>query len=311
MLDLDGKVVLVTGALTAVGRQLGARLVSLGASVALVDAQADGSGETLSSEINAGVGRAASIYVQTDLRQIHDIRLMVDAAVLTFGRLDVLVNNAQSIVDQAAGDEDVQRVGDSIDVNLRAPVVATWVFSRYLRQAGSAGVVVNVAAMAGLVPGSGREVYGAANAGLIHFTEAHRRNLAPELRVCGLAPYYVDSPADGGGGERLLPGNRLGAALTLSSDQVVAAVVRCIQDTRLNGRTLLIAGSSTYTHTWAFLLARLHMFAIMVWSMLVLVLQRLVGRGRADAKAGEGVSKPDDAASNLDEAFAEDAKKTR
>ncbi|KAJ2867330.1 hypothetical protein FB639_004950, partial [Coemansia asiatica] len=196
--QLNEKVVLVTGALTAVGRQLAKRLASQGASVSLVDTQADGSGELLSTEINALVSRQASIYLQTDLRQPNDIRLMIEATVLTFGRLDVLVNNAQSIIDHMSGEEDVQRVCDSIDVNLRAPVVATWVFARYLKQAGRTGIVVNVAAMAGLVPGRGREVYGAANAGLIHFTEANRQ-LAPEIRVCALAPYYLDSLVDAGG----------------------------------------------------------------------------------------------------------------
>ncbi|KAJ1722838.1 hypothetical protein LPJ61_005888 [Coemansia biformis] len=272
---IDDKVVLVTGALTAVGRRLAAELVELGARVALVDAAADGSGEQLSMEINRRTGLETSIYIRTDLRSQHDIRLMIEVTVLTFGRLDVLVNNAEQYADEMAGEEDAQRISDSIDINLRAPIVATWVFSRYLAQSGNEGVAVNVTAMAGLLPGRGREVYGAANAGLIHFTEASRA-LAPALRVCALAPYYVDSPA-GLTSRRLLPGQRLGSLLTLSSDQVVRSVVRCIEDTRLAGQTIVIAGGSTYSYRWSYLLSLLHMFIIMVCSTVVLVAQRIFG----------------------------------
>ncbi|KAJ2351501.1 hypothetical protein IWW50_004665, partial [Coemansia erecta] len=177
--------------------------------------------------------------------------------------------------DEISGEEDVQRICDSIDVNLRAPVVATWVFARYLKQAGLEGVAVNVTAMAGLLPGRGREVYGAANAGLIHFTEASR-GLAPQLRVCALAPYHMDTLAVDSGQQRLLPGQRLGALLTLSSDQVVRSVLRCIEDTGLSGRTLVIAGESSYKSTYV--LARLRIVLIMALSMLVLIVQRVFGR---------------------------------
>ncbi|KAJ1729535.1 hypothetical protein LPJ72_004926 [Coemansia sp. Benny D160-2] len=306
---VDDKVVLVTGALSTVGRKLVDRLVDMGARVVLVDSVSDGAGELLSEAINRRTRLESTVYVRTssaDEGQLHGIRVMVDAAVLTFGRLDVLVNNAQQ---QAPGggpvgaggldldrdrDLDLDLVCDTIDANFRAPVLATRVFERYLRQAGDQdGVVVNVAAMAGLLPGAGREVYGAANAGLIHFTEASRA-LAPRLRVCALAPYYVDH----GSGEPpppVAPGDsqqqrrqqqRLGAPLrllALSSDQVVASVVRCIEDSRLAGRTLLIAGDSSYVSSWASLLLRLHMVCIMAWSALALVAQRLLAAAASAA----------------------------
>ncbi|KAJ2763465.1 hypothetical protein H4S06_000070 [Coemansia sp. BCRC 34490] len=304
---VDDKVVLVTGALSTVGRKLVDRLVDMGARVVLVDSVSDGAGELLSEEINKRTRLESTVYVRTssaDEGQLHGIRVMVDAAVLTFGRLDVLVNNAQQQVQQQQGgpvgaegldlDLDLDLVCDTIDANFRAPVLATRVFERYLRQAGDQdGVVVNVAAMAGLLPGAGREVYGAANAGLIHFTEASRA-LAPRLRVCALAPYYVDH----GSGEPpppAVPGDsqqqrrqqqRLGAPLrllALSSDQVVASVVRCIEDSRLAGRTLLIAGDSSYVSSWASLLLRLHMVCIMAWSALALVAQRLLAAAASAA----------------------------
>ncbi|KAJ2161039.1 hypothetical protein GGF46_001786 [Coemansia sp. RSA 552] len=274
---VDDKVVLITGALTAVGRRLALELVRKGARVSLVDSIADGSGERFSRAINAKTEHDTSLYLQTDLRAVHDIRLMIEATVLHFGRLDVLVNNAERYADEIADEEDAQRICDSIDVNLRAPIVAAWVFARYLSQSGNEGVAVNVAAMAGLLPGRGREVYGAANAGLIHFTEASRA-MAPRLRVCALAPYYVDTPVDMTG-RRLLPGQRLGGLLlTLSSDQVVRSVIRCIEDTSLSGKTVVIAGESSYTSTWTYLLSHCYMFLIMVCSMLVLLVQRVFGR---------------------------------
>ncbi|KAJ2503851.1 hypothetical protein GGI11_007576 [Coemansia sp. RSA 2049] len=309
---VDDKVVLVTGALSTVGRKLVSRLVDMGARVVLVDSVSDGTGELLSEEINKRTRLESTVYVRTssaDEGQLHGIRVMVDAAVLTFGRLDVLVNNAQQQQQQQiqqqgggpVGTEDLDLVCDTIDANFRAPVLATRVFERYLRQAGDQdGVVVNVAAMAGLLPGAGREVYGAANAGLIHFTEASRA-MAPRLRVCALAPYYVDhgsgvSPPIALGDNQQQQQQRLGAPLrllALSSDQVVASVVRCIEDTRLAGKTLLIAGDSSYVSSWASLLLRLHMACIMAWSALALVAQRLLAavcrRKQPSAAAAAGV----------------------
>lgn len=278
MYTLKGKVVLITGALTSVGRKLARELISDGARVSLVDSINDGSGETFSHQLNSEHGQEEekSIYVQTDLRSLHDIRLMIDATILNFGRMDVLVNNAERYTENLSGEEDAQRICDSIDVNLRAPIVATWVFSRYLRESGIDGVVVNVTAMAGLLPGRGREVYGAAKAGLIHFTEANW-SLAPRIRVCALAPYYVDNVMDMTENKRLLPGNynKLSEALTLSSGQVVRAVMRCIKDTRLTGRTVLVAGDSSYSHTWYNLLSYIQMFFIMLWSLIALLGQRI------------------------------------
>ncbi|KAJ2785601.1 hypothetical protein H4R18_000417 [Coemansia javaensis] len=289
---VDDKVVLVTGALTEVGRRLAAELVGRGARVALVDSAADGSGERLSGEINGQTGLEATVYIRTDLRSQHDVRLMVEMAVLTFGRLDVLVNNAEQHAGELAGEEDAQRIGDSIDINLRAPIVATWVFSRYLAQSGNEGVAVNVTAAAGLLPGRGREVYGAANAGLIHFTEASRA-LAPALRVCALAPYYVAPPHSGR--PRVLPGQRLGSPLlAVSSDQVARAVVRCIEDTRLAGRTVVVAGDSAYASRLSYLLSLAHMLVIMACSVLVLAAQRIAGVLRAEPGAYSEPATPDD-----------------
>ncbi|KAJ2403267.1 hypothetical protein GGI23_000059 [Coemansia sp. RSA 2559] len=297
---VDDKVVLVTGALTTVGRKLVHRLVALGARVVLVDSASDGSGEHASEAINRQTKHETSVYVRAQLAHLHEIRLMIDAAVLTFGRLDVLVNNAEHYVG-SADEEDVDRICATIDVNFRAPVVATWVFARYLRQSGNAGVAVNVAAMAGLLPGRGREVYGATNAGLIHFTEASRA-MMPRLRVCALAPYYVDgggadAPPSDDRQQRLLPGQKLGAPLlTLSSDQVVSSVIRCIEDTRMAGRTLLIAGESSYVNSWSYVLSWCHMLCIMGWSALALLIQRCVGRHhhrhRRSRSSSSGVDAP-------------------
>ncbi|KAJ2894104.1 hypothetical protein GGI21_002652 [Coemansia aciculifera] len=278
--SVNGKVVLVTGALAAVGRLLASTLVEKGARVVLVDGASDGSGEEFSDTLNALVGgekEVRSIYIQTDLRQLCDIRVMVDASVLTFGRLDVLVNSAERYTDHMAGEEDAERISSCIDINLRAPILATWVFSRYLRESGIDGVVVNVTAMAGLLPGRGREVYGAAKAGLIHFTEASKA-LAPRIRVCALAPYYTDHPPGEYENERLLPGHRMGAGLlSMSSRQVVASVIRCIEDPRMAGQTLLVNGSSSYSHSWATLLSHLQMVFIVMWGLLVLGIKRVIG----------------------------------
>ncbi|KAJ2818614.1 hypothetical protein IWW50_005756, partial [Coemansia erecta] len=115
---VSGKVVLVTGALTAVGRRLSRELVRLGARVALVDSISSNIGKEFSEELNKDAPGAQdpTVYIETDLRSHHHIRVMIEMAVIAFGRLDVLVNNAERHADEISGEEDVQRICDSIDV---------------------------------------------------------------------------------------------------------------------------------------------------------------------------------------------------
>ncbi|ALG05633.1 SDR family NAD(P)-dependent oxidoreductase [Kibdelosporangium phytohabitans] len=177
--DFDGKAVIVTGGGTGIGRATarsfaaqGADVLVVGRTAARLDETADGAGiRTLVADI-AEPGAADHI---------------VDTAVGTFGRLDVLVNNA-AILKQ---DDNRAGVEEMLATNLLAPL--------YLTQAATphVSVVINVTTSIGQRgwPVPGGTVYGAAKMALESLTRSWAVHLAPKgIRVAAVAPGPIDTP---------------------------------------------------------------------------------------------------------------------
>ncbi|KAJ2556543.1 hypothetical protein EV175_001937 [Coemansia sp. RSA 1933] len=278
--SIDGKVVIVTGALGAIGKGLVSRLVQKGARVMLVDMQPTDIGAKYAKEIQ---GKSQAEYVQVDLRTDKGIRQMLDQTVAKFGQIDVLVNNAGLASPQGLYDsnETFDNISDILAVNLRAPIEATRLFVKHIQQRdikkGQEGaVIVNVASMAGLVPSKGAEIYGAAKAGLLHLTKSSA-SLAPMVRVCAVAPYFVRSPMvlDN---PKHKNNNTIVPALMLSIDQVCRAVERCIEDLGSAGKVHAMMGSVAFRRVWLFELAWIQVMALAVWALFISPFKRLFGR---------------------------------
>jgi NAD(P)-dependent dehydrogenase (short-subunit alcohol dehydrogenase family) len=165
-MDIQDTVAVVTGAGVGSGLAIAERLLDAGARVVLTDrVETEGSTELLRIAGN----RAA--FVGADLTRDADVEQVVEFAVRSFGRLDVLVNNAGGGAHvparfPAAAPDEWPR---TLHLNLRTPLLATQLALPHLRTAG--GVVVNIASSAGV--GTGRyhwPEYGAAKAGLIRAT---------------------------------------------------------------------------------------------------------------------------------------------
>src|SRR6185295_10003246 len=90
MIDLSGKVVLITGASRGIGRECALRMADAGASIGLNYNR----GRNEAEEVVRTIGDDRAIAIQADIAQPDDVRAMVDAVVERFGRLDILVNNA-------------------------------------------------------------------------------------------------------------------------------------------------------------------------------------------------------------------------
>ncbi|KAJ2776298.1 hypothetical protein GGI15_004885 [Coemansia interrupta] len=276
--SVEGKVVILTGALGAIGRGLALRLVEKGASVALVDIGDEATGATFCSEINQRHGEAHVHYLKIDLRKEKDIIAMFERTEIVFGRIDVLINNA-GVASPAKlyEDEEFDRIAGMLEINLRAPIETTRQFVNYIRENDSRrGVVVNMASMGGLLPNRGGEVYGALKAALIHLTRASK-SLAPTVRVAAVAPYYVTTPMVLGN-PKLQNGNKtVFPELMLDIDQVCRATVRCIEDEGSAGQTFALIGGWTYLRMWLFDFAGLHIRLLAGWSLLVARLLAMLG----------------------------------
>ena len=190
MSALAGKVALVTGSSSGIGEAVARTLAAEGASVVVNSAPSVEAGERVAAEL------PDATYVQADVADEGAARGLVDAAVATYGRLDVLVNNAGTTVviphhDIEAATPDVWR--RIFDVN----VVGTWQVTvaalRHLRASG-AGSVVNVTSLAGVRQTGSSIPYAASKAALNHVTRLLANVVGPEVRVNAVAPGLVDTP---------------------------------------------------------------------------------------------------------------------
>jgi 3-oxoacyl-[acyl-carrier protein] reductase len=176
---LDGKVAIVTGAGHGIGAAIAYRLARDGAKVLLCDVNAERAGkETQAIRQNGGAAEACTV----DVRDRTQVESAVARAVGTFGRVDILVNDA-GIMDREPflemTDELWRRV---IDINLYGTFLFAQVSARQMVRQGEGGRIVNVASNSGIFGGRGRAAYGASKAGVINLTQT----LAIELAEHGI-----------------------------------------------------------------------------------------------------------------------------
>ncbi|CAN5850163.1 SDR family oxidoreductase [soil metagenome] len=188
---LTGKVALVTGAASGIGRATALELARRGAAVAVAYRRNPDAADAVVRQIEGAGGRAAAFAC--DVTRSAAVRALVAEAVEAFGRLDVLVNNAGDLVerrDVAAMTEDIFR--QVFDVN----VLSTWLCCQAaapLIAAQGSGTIVNMSSLAAHNGGGpGAFAYAGAKAAIIAMTKAMARELAPQgIRVNCVAPGLI------------------------------------------------------------------------------------------------------------------------
>jgi 3-oxoacyl-[acyl-carrier protein] reductase len=188
---LAGRVAIVTGAASGIGRATAERFAAEGGAVVVGDVQAE-AGERVVAGIRAAGGRAE--FVATDVTRDDDVRALVEAAPARFGALDVLVNNAgigRFVAFEQLEPADWDRI---FAVNLRAAFLACRFAVPHLRRSGR-GAIVNLSSQSGLQGQAMNEAYCASKAGVILFTRSLARELAPDgIRVNCVCPGGTDTP---------------------------------------------------------------------------------------------------------------------
>ncbi len=191
--SMRGKAVLVTGAARRVGAQIVRTLHEAGANVGIHYHQSAREALLLAETLNAR--RAGSAYpVCFDLADVAGFPELLAQVVERFGRLDGLVNNASSFFATPMGHITNAHWQALMDSNLKAPLFLSQAAAPYLRL--SRGAVVNITDIHGERPLAGFSVYCAAKAGLTGLTRALAIELAPEVRVNGVAPGPIEWPED-------------------------------------------------------------------------------------------------------------------
>jgi len=183
--SLIGKCALVTGAARRIGATIARRLHADGADIAIHYRGSAPAATELRDTLNARRENSAETF-QADLSDGRQIDSLVEGVVQWSGRLDVLVNNASSFYPTPLGTVTVEQWDDLIGSNLKAPLFLTQAALPALRTA--AGCVVNIVDIHAQRPLRDHPVYGAAKAGLAMLTRSLAKDLAPSVRVNGVAP---------------------------------------------------------------------------------------------------------------------------
>ena len=188
---MNSPVVLVTGALSGIGRAVAVAFAKKGAKV-VVTGRHDEAGETLAKELRSFGSEAE--FINADVRKEDDVRALVDKTVTRFGRLDVAVNNAGTegqvgpITDQTA-----ESYAATFDTNVLGVILSLKHEVRVMKAQGS-GSIINISSTYGHEGAAGASVY----VGSKHAVEGITKSVALEMaksgiRVNGVAPGPTDT----------------------------------------------------------------------------------------------------------------------
>jgi pteridine reductase len=192
--SLAGKAALVTGGARRVGAAIARRLHSAGASVLVHYRDSEADAARLVAELNAERPKSAA-KVKAELLAPVAPRALVGTALDSFGRLDFLVNNASTFFPVAVGAMEPSHWEELIGSNLRAPLFIAQQAAAELAKNG--GSIVNIVDIHAERPLKGYALYSIAKAGLAAMTRSLALELAPSVRVNGVAPGAIAWPEDG------------------------------------------------------------------------------------------------------------------
>src|SRR5262245_509877 len=192
---LEGRVAVITGGASGMGRATALRFLAEGARVVVADLN-DATGKEFLESASAA-GHAGNVrFVTTDVAEEADVANMIETAVREFGRLDVVFNNAGlggafgPITEIEAEDWDF-----TFAVLVRGPFLGIKHGARQLRKQGQGGSIINTASVAGLSGGAGPLCYSAAKAAVVNLGMAAAVELGPDrIRVNTICPGGIVTP---------------------------------------------------------------------------------------------------------------------
>jgi 7-alpha-hydroxysteroid dehydrogenase len=184
---VDGRAAVVTGAGRGLGAAAAVALAEAGADV-VISARSEEQLAKVAQEIEAAGRRA--VAVPADLSDLDAVAGLAEAAVSAFGRLDIVVNNVGGAMPRPFLDTAPRHLSRAFEFNVATAHSLTRAAVPHLLAAtenGTTSAVVNITSTVGRVAGRGYLAYGTAKAALAHYTRLAAADLAPRIRVNGIA----------------------------------------------------------------------------------------------------------------------------
>jgi NADP-dependent 3-hydroxy acid dehydrogenase YdfG len=190
MSNIEGKVVVITGASSGLGEAAARHLSSLGATVVLGARRVDRI-QALAKELIDRGGQA--LAVATDVTQFSQVQRLVDTAVQTYGRIDVIINNAGVMPQSPLDRRKVDDWNRTIDVNIKGVLYGIGAALPNM-QTQRSGHIINVSSVAGHKVRAGGAVYSATKHAVRVISEGLRQEVKPyDIRTTVISPGAVDT----------------------------------------------------------------------------------------------------------------------
>ena len=185
--ELSGKVAIVTGGASGIGRATVELFVKEGAKVVIADVDS-ARGEELACQLGT-----PALFKRADVANVSEVQELIDFAAERFGGLQVMFNNAgvSGATHERFLDDDLEDFQRIVAVNLQGVMLGTQRAARYMARHGG-GSIINTSSIAAIKAGFGVMTYRAAKAGVIHFSKSVAIDLAEyEIRVNCICPGHI------------------------------------------------------------------------------------------------------------------------
>ena len=244
---LDGKIALVTGGGTGIGRAIALALAAQGAAVAVVYRTSESSANEVVSQIVADGGRASAL--RGDVTLGTEVDALVSQVLAEWGSLDIVVNNAGLTRDALLLRMTEADWDAVLDTNLKGAFLMTRAALKpMLKQ--KRGKIVNITSVIGMIASPGQANYAAAKAGLIGFTRTVAKEVASRhIQVNAVAPGFIETamtealpPERKGDVMRQIPAGRFGLSEEIAG---VAAFLCSPASDYITGQTIVVDGGLT------------------------------------------------------------------
>src|SRR5258705_6268960 len=196
------KVALVTGGSRGMGAAIGKRLAADGATVAITYAKDAGAASAVVRAIEGDGGKA--IAIQADAADVEAVKRAVEKTVATFGRLDVLVNNAGTAIPKTVETTTLEEMDRVIDINVRGALAATQAALKHMTNGGR--IIMTGSAVGERVSTPGLVAYAATKGAVKMFTQALSREVGGRgITVNNVQPGPIDTDLNPAAGNWAVP----------------------------------------------------------------------------------------------------------